>query len=297
MNKKNIEEEIDFKSLLKNPIRLFGFSYIYFFLILLGLGIFFVKNIENISYNKIPVSYIDSLNIDRDIELKKGGSMPAMDILMISKPTDKLITKGKELFAANCVSCHGEQGNGDGAASAALNPKPRNFHQKDSWTNGRKFSDMYKTLQEGIIKNGMSAYEYLPPLDRVALISYIRTFETFPEITETEIAALDASYGLSNNVILPNQIPIKLAIEKLNNENSTSSITLSEDVKQILQKNSFDLLKSSSGLINAAQENSLDVFITAVSNFPADFSLKSTVKNFSKDEWQKLYNYFRRDKS
>jgi len=32
-----------------------------------------------------------------------------------------------EIFKARCVTCHGEQGKGDGPGSAALNPKPRDY--------------------------------------------------------------------------------------------------------------------------------------------------------------------------
>lgn len=34
------------------------------------------------------------------------------------------IERGKKLFQANCASCHGVGGKGDGPAGAALNPKP-----------------------------------------------------------------------------------------------------------------------------------------------------------------------------
>ena len=36
--------------------------------------------------------------------------------------------KAKEIFATRCTPCHGPTGLGDGAASASLNPRPRNFH-------------------------------------------------------------------------------------------------------------------------------------------------------------------------
>lgn len=47
------------------------------------------------------------------------------------KPAPKPLTpgdpvRGKKKFVA-CVPCHGATGAGDGAAAAALNPKPRNF--------------------------------------------------------------------------------------------------------------------------------------------------------------------------
>jgi len=38
--------------------------------------------------------------------------------------THASIMRGRKLFQANCVSCHGAQGKGDGPAAAALNPKP-----------------------------------------------------------------------------------------------------------------------------------------------------------------------------
>lgn len=37
------------------------------------------------------------------------------------------VAKGKEIFAQRCVPCHGSTGQGDGPASASLNPKPRKF--------------------------------------------------------------------------------------------------------------------------------------------------------------------------
>lgn len=37
------------------------------------------------------------------------------------------VTAGAEVFNANCVPCHGPQGHGDGPASAALSPQPKNL--------------------------------------------------------------------------------------------------------------------------------------------------------------------------
>jgi mono/diheme cytochrome c family protein len=38
---------------------------------------------------------------------------------------------GKKIFDQNCVSCHGDEGLGNGPAGASLNPKPANLTSKE----------------------------------------------------------------------------------------------------------------------------------------------------------------------
>lgn len=215
MSKKRIESEIEFKNLLKNPIRLFGWIYPYLLLTFLVIGIIYLKNLDSVSFNELSPVLTDSLAQPSKIEMKKGGILPAVDLTKIKSPGDDMIAKGKELFDTNCQSCHGADGKGDGPGGAALNPKPRNFHDTEGWTNGRELPDMYKTLQEGVPNTGMVAYEYLPPSDRLAIIEYIRTFADFPEVTDEQISTLDQTYNLSAGTEVPNQIPVSLAIDKL----------------------------------------------------------------------------------
>ena len=42
-------------------------------------------------------------------------------------PSAADLKQAQEIFAGRCTPCHGPQGRGDGPASAALTPKPRNF--------------------------------------------------------------------------------------------------------------------------------------------------------------------------
>jgi len=74
------------------------------------------------------------------------------------KPTPENIAKGKALFTgkATCFTCHGNEGKGDGVAGAALNPSPRNFHNKGL----KKKTDgefMY-VIKNGIEGTGMISY-------------------------------------------------------------------------------------------------------------------------------------------
>jgi cytochrome c553 len=40
-------------------------------------------------------------------------------------------SEAKKTFVARCASCHGMEGKGDGPGAAALNPKPRNYTDKE----------------------------------------------------------------------------------------------------------------------------------------------------------------------
>ena len=42
-------------------------------------------------------------------------------------PSADAIGTAKTVFAQRCTPCHGASGNGDGPASASLDPKPRNY--------------------------------------------------------------------------------------------------------------------------------------------------------------------------
>lgn len=83
-------------------------------------------------------------------------------------------SNGKEIYVNNgCNSCHGDTGLGDGAAAAALNPKPRNFKAPTGeWKNGKSVEGITKTLKNGIAP-GMAAYTHISDADMAAVASYI----------------------------------------------------------------------------------------------------------------------------
>ncbi|MBZ0179053.1 MAG: cytochrome c [Melioribacteraceae bacterium] len=296
MNKK-IESEINFLDALKSPLRLFGLVYFYFFAVALIIGVYFVKNLDEISFNQIPGTALDTLRIERDIPLKVGGIRPAMDLELISNPTSDFIAKGKDLYQTNCASCHGAEGRGDGPAGAVLNPPPRSFYELDGWKNGREFSQLYKTLQEGIAGSGMTAYEFIAPEDRVAIIQFIRTLTDYPEVTEDEIVSLDSQYQLTKGVVEPNNIPIKSAKKIIASEFRKSTELLmersvSENTNLILQNYSIDPIKTIQNF-KLRFNDSLDFndFIFTASSDPKMLALKSEIVNLTDNEWEQLYQY------
>ena len=303
-SKKNFEDEIQYKEVIKTPLRLFGWVYILFIGVLLVIGIYYVKNLDSINYNESPQTLNDSPGVYKDKPLKRGGLMPSMDIKLISSPSSEMIAKGKEQYKTLCATCHGESGQGDGVAGVVLNPKPRNFLATEGWTNGRKFINLYKTLQEGVLKNGMAAYEYLPPEERVGIIHYIRTLTEYPEITEQEVADLDVAYNISAGVNQPNQIPVAAAMNKISNE--TEKLIGGNKIEEFLSENSNEAgAKILSSYANAPERtitavisngipNTLEKFIESVSTQPSNLGLNSSVIQLSKSEYSDLYVFLRK---
>lgn len=69
--------------------------------------------------------------------------------------------KGKASYDQMCASCHGPAGKGDGAAAAALNPKPKDLSDK-KYVGGLKDDYMKKIIKEGGPAVGKSPL--MPPL-------------------------------------------------------------------------------------------------------------------------------------
>jgi caa(3)-type oxidase subunit IV len=124
----------------------------------------------------------------------------------------ELVAHGKELFAAQCVTCHGAGGAGDGVAAAGLNPKPRNFTVAEGWKNGRKPSQIYTTLTKGL--NSMPAFGSLPSDDRWALSHFVRTLGPHEAEKDSDEDLKKAGVGASAPAVAQERsIPIDTAID------------------------------------------------------------------------------------
>jgi mono/diheme cytochrome c family protein len=245
-------------------LRLYGLLYMLIIAVIIGFGTVYLNSITNFSVGKVvPNSFIkDSTVQEVDLPVIKGTISPPVDIMKQSKPTQEMIDKGKTLFQTNCTSCHGNEGMGDGVAGASLNPKPRNFHDLNGWKNGPKFSEMYKTLQEGITGSAMPSFSTLLPQDRIDLTHYIRTFAAYPEITDAELQQLDKTYSLSSGVKQPNQIPVRLAMEKVLQEYKP----VEEKIKKITEIIKSDNASEGAMLFKKISDNTEKSVITLVSN-------------------------------
>ena len=207
---------------MKEYLKYYGVTYVIFLSVIVVIGTIYIIDLpkfaeERIGGLNVPVK--DTTKADSlggDLPMVKGTLSAPVDVYKYMAPTPEMIEKGKTFFAITCATCHGNEGKGDGIAGVNLNPKPRNFQDMNGWTNGPSVTMMYKTLEQGITNRGMASYANVPPEDRLNLIAYIRTFNpNFPPITKVELDSIDLVYSLAKGVKQPNQIPVKMAMEKL----------------------------------------------------------------------------------
>ncbi len=149
----------------------------------------------------------------------RGREMAAVDPQTLLVPSPELISRGKEIYAKECVSCHGSSGRGDGPAAPTMNPRPRNFTNPDGWTRGYGLPAIYETLSRGVQGTSMASFDYYSRSDRMALAHFVQELSALPKDT----ASPDAVESLSRELAspggrTPNRIPVSMAMVKLEEE-------------------------------------------------------------------------------
>lgn len=305
MNKSSYNAEIDFRDLLRHPWKLLGYGYVYFFVVLVAIGLVYVFNLTEIGKNTVPARVLsDSSAFVQDIPFQSPAVIPPVDVKVVGRPSDSLIALGRTVYQANCASCHGDNGQGDGAGGAALNPKPRNFHAVDGWTNGSKVSEIYRTLEEGIVKNGMASYNYLPAKDRFALAHLIRTWVPGAPIdAESDLQNLETVYQLSKGQVRPAQIPIKKATQIMLKENAPVVAAVEkrkaargvEQGAAVFVRVVADPTKALTALTaRGYRAGSVDDLVKLVSADPVKIGFKAGVTRMSAEDWTALHQYLAR---
>lgn len=89
--------------------------------------------------------------------------------------TADLVAKGKVVYTNNCVTCHGEKGDGTGPAGAYMNPKPRNF-ATDKFKNGSTPEQLFNTVTNGLDGTAMPGFSQLSETERWSVVYFVQTF-------------------------------------------------------------------------------------------------------------------------
>src|SRR5262245_1947291 len=98
--------------------------------------------------------------------------------------TEAQLERGRLVYARRCAGCHGVKGDGNGPMATFLDPRPRDFRLgafKFRTTPSGSLptdGDLYRTLTRGVRYTAMPTWHELPEKDRLAVISYVKTFSS-----------------------------------------------------------------------------------------------------------------------
>ncbi|WP_444929643.1 cytochrome c/FTR1 family iron permease [Microbulbifer sp. SSSA002] len=91
----------------------------------------------------------------------------------LSLPTALLsLDESRAIYQAQCVTCHGIEGKGDGPLAAQLEPAPTNFHELERAEN-RSLLGLYDAISNGIDGTAMTAFKNLNEQQRWSLAFYV----------------------------------------------------------------------------------------------------------------------------
>lgn len=94
------------------------------------------------------------------------------------------IAAGKKLYDAQCASCHGSTGKGDGKAGALLKPLPSDLSDAE-WKHGSTDGEIFTVIRDGARQTGMRAYgSRIPANDIWNLVNYVRSLS--PKTTKSQ---------------------------------------------------------------------------------------------------------------
>ena len=117
-----------------------------------------------------------------------------VSVMNIPRSQD-LLTLGREVYQARCVGCHGQDGDGNGLAATFLSPRPRNFTLgvfKFRTTPSGSLptdGDLYRTVTRGVRWTAMPTWHELPDKERLAVVTYVKTFSSRWKDEQPEPAA------------------------------------------------------------------------------------------------------------
>ncbi|WP_219115666.1 cytochrome c/FTR1 family iron permease [Janthinobacterium sp. UMAB-56] len=117
------------------------------------------------------VAKADGAEVKRLAHHANGLLIAAYPIPVAPKVLPKL-ARGAALYAAQCASCHGVAGGGDGPLAASLEPKPIAFTDGER-AQSRSLMALYQVISQGVAGTSMASFGQLSDSERWDLAFYI----------------------------------------------------------------------------------------------------------------------------
>jgi DMSO reductase family type II enzyme heme b subunit len=88
---------------------------------------------------------------------------------------------GKAVYERKCLLCHGEKGDGKGAAAELLEPRPRDFTTgvykiRTTASKIPSDQDLFRVITQGMPGTSMPGWDVLSERDRWNLVAYVKSF-------------------------------------------------------------------------------------------------------------------------
>ena len=189
------------------------------------------------------------------------------------------LSSGKELYQSlDCISCHGEQGRGDGILAPGLEPPPGNFFDAELMDNFSPFQ-AFGSISLGVPGTGMRAYDNLTEEEIWDLAFYVKSLRFEDENSQNrqlseEFNAVVSEFGLSGVANLTDQ-ELKDSILALGYENAEKKLQALRTVTpgdggllNFLDLSKRELLLALSsyenGEANLARTHALDAYLEGI---------------------------------
>ena len=167
----------------------------------------------------LPLLLLSACAAEQATDLPAGEIEVSIHPTMSMASSPELLVEGKQAYEKHCLSCHGNQGDGQGEAAYLLFPRPRDFTRgqfrlASTWETIPTDQDLYATISRGMPGSAMPSWRHLSERSRWGLVHYLKTFsdESF-EILAAEDP--EKQYGLGKGVIrVPEEAPYDSAGEQ-----------------------------------------------------------------------------------
>lgn len=228
-----------------------------------------------------------------------------LNLIEVSPASWPDIQNGKNVFQLNCISCHGEKGDGEGIAGRLLNPKPANF-LNDTLMNNLSPFQIYNTIRLGISGTAMAPVTQLTDKEVWNAAFYVTSLRyndkynigadslgklynraltktSLEEVSTLSDKLLLQKIGGNNKADTLNLVALRL-YNTNSDKNLSIDITLSylKDVLDFYQKNEYD----------KASDKALSAYLEGIEPFEQQLQ---TINPELKDELESVMYKLRAD--